>query len=415
MKRNLFLGVLLVLASFPGNAQVRHGQSSIADEGQVQASNFWGKYVASCGGSHYVRKAPGIFVELRGFRITTSYDAISEADRLNGLQAKGSSQFTASAHRFYSNSAWHAWSDGIPDDMKIINSVRFQKASGRWTFHGAGYFNDYAHPVTCSDVPGFRSAAKDEVPSNKVQIDDTHVFPIESFTIWESSSNEVANRFGPSATFIGWKIIYTGTAFNYRPPPVESYWYKDGVQWAYDGSAQFSNVGKGQLWASRGWQEPGHWEVGSYAVKIFVRKQLVAVGKFEIVADDQLSREVSYDGIYKFSESDGSLWLRFYGDGTAVYLSTPNSSASDALNTATTCLTREKSPFRTGCSDFWSWIGKYTIDGSQIAIIAISADGVAPLTGNIEHNGLRLRFDVQQATPPKELRFAFMKMRLWVP
>jgi hypothetical protein len=34
MKRNLILGLLLVFTSFVGNAQVRHGQSSTADEGQ---------------------------------------------------------------------------------------------------------------------------------------------------------------------------------------------------------------------------------------------------------------------------------------------------------------------------------------------------------------------------------------------
>lgn len=252
MRATLYAIFLLGTLCLTTPAQVRGTRSSGQDEGQREAATFWNKYVASCGGSRYVRKAPGIFVELRGFRIITNYDPITEADRLNGIQAKGSSQFTASAHRFYSNSAWHAWVNGIPEDMTLINSVRFQKASGRWTFHSVGYFNDYAHPVTCSDVPGFRSASRNEVPSNTVQIDDTHVFPIESFTIWESSSNEVANRFGPTATFIGWKIIYTGTAFNYRPPSVESYWYKDGLQWSYDGSAQFSNVGKGQLWASKG-------------------------------------------------------------------------------------------------------------------------------------------------------------------
>lgn len=104
-----------------------------------------------------------------------NYDPITEADRLNGVQAKGSSQFTASAHRLYSNSAWHAWGNGIPDDMTLINSVRFQKVSDRWAFQGVGYFNDYAHPVSCPDIPGFRSATKNETPSNSIQINDTRL------------------------------------------------------------------------------------------------------------------------------------------------------------------------------------------------------------------------------------------------
>jgi hypothetical protein len=262
----------------------------------------------------------------------------------------------------------------VQQQTKDRKSVRFQKTSGHWTFRGVGYFNDYAHPVTCSDVPGFGSPSKNEVPSNNVQIDDTHVFPIESFTIWESSSNEVANRFGPSATFVGWKIIYTGTAFNYKPPPVESYWYKDGVQWSYDGSAQFSNVGKGQLWASKGWQEPGHWDVGSYAVKIYVRKQLVAVGKFEIVADDQLPKDILFDGIYKSDTGrDGTAWFRFYSDGSAVFLGIPKSYSDRygddaALRTASECLTRGQPAVRAdGTKLSWA-VGRYTIDGSHIEI-----------------------------------------------
>jgi hypothetical protein len=413
--RRIILTMLCLIGtlSLITEAQVRRGNgaqkstsaSSSQDEGQREATKFWSKYVASCGGSHYIRKAPSIFVELRGFHITMNYEPITEADRLNGIQAKGSSRFTASAHRFYSNSAWHQWSDSVPEDMNLVNSVRFQKTRGRWTYNGVGYFNDYAKTVTCSDVPGFRRAAANEIPTNTIQINDTHVFPIESLTFWESSSKENGNRFSQSSTTsVNWKIIYTETAFEYTPPPVESYWYKDGVQWSYAGVAKFSNSGKGQLWDGKGWAEPGHWQTGKYTVKIYVRKQLAVIGSFEIIADEQLPHQLRYDGVYTVDDYNHthSLWLRFYDSGAVVYLMIPKT-AGDPLNLAPTCLTTQHGVYRDGCDD-WRDIGTYTINASNIEI-RLKAGGNA--SGTIGHNKLTMNW---ANTSP----FRFIQMRLWV-
>jgi hypothetical protein len=156
---------------------INRAQSS----GEQEATRFWNNYVASCSGTHYVRKAPGIFVELRGFHIQMRYDPITEADKLNGIEAKGQSSFEASAYRIYSNSSWHAWGNGIPDDMQLINSVIFQKTRGRWKFYGVGYFSDYAKTVTCSDLPWMNTAKKRENATNAIMINDTHVYPIKNF------------------------------------------------------------------------------------------------------------------------------------------------------------------------------------------------------------------------------------------
>src|SRR5215210_7374338 len=105
---------LMVALTFPeaSLAQRRNGRrapvtSNKQYSGEQDATKFWSNYIASCGGSHYARKAPGIFVELRGFRVQMKYDPITEADRLNGIEAQGKSWFEASTYRIYSNSRWN--------------------------------------------------------------------------------------------------------------------------------------------------------------------------------------------------------------------------------------------------------------------------------------------------------------------
>lgn len=375
---------------------------------EQEAGKFWTHYVASCGGSRYLRKAPGVFVELRGFRIRNANDPITEADRLNGVEAKGQSSFGATAHRFYSNSAWQPWHDGIPEDVSLINSVKFERVRGRWRFYGVGYFNDYAKPVTCSDIPGFRPTKLNEVPTNSVQINDTHVFPIQTFTFWDSNTKLTANKFPKSTTtFVNWRITYTETAFDYSLPPVESRWYKDGQEWSYDGAARFDNNGAGHIYAGKGWNEPGRWEIGTYTVKVYLRKQLIAQRSFEIVSDDSIAGTLRYDGVYYLKINGGIWFLRFQGDGTVNDLFAPhagNMEFNDSLwyymegcletkgksaDQLSHCYAVERpsmfNPNPPESKDFNGGIGAYQRNGSQIEFtlqpafartVSISFDGM---------------------------------------
>lgn len=379
------------------------GQSS----GEQEAAKFWSKYIAFCSGSHYARNAPGVFIELRGFRIQMKYDSITEADRLNRIEEKGQSWFEASAYRIYSNSSWHAWGNGIPKDMQLTNSVRFQKAHGRWNFYGVGYFNDYAKTVSCSDVPGFRSTTMNEVPTNTVQIDDYHNFPIESFIFWDSKTNLVRDKFPQSTTtYVNWKITFTGTAFDYSLPPVESYWYKNGEQWSYDGRANRDNVSGGHLWAGKGWDEPGHWEAGTYTVKVYLRKQLIAQRSFKIVSDESLPGEVRFDGLYYQRFQNGSYWFfRLFRNGAVRDLGGPSKDNFESLlENAWRCTDDDiiNGMFSSGtfdyyCKDFNLGQGTYSVQGSQIEFTTNSkfhrADGGINFKGTITNTGLKLNWD----------------------
>jgi hypothetical protein len=328
------------------------------------------------------------------------------------VEAKGQSGFTATSHRFYSRSAWHAWGNGMPADMQLTNSVKFQKRRGEWKFYGVGYFNDYAKPVTCSDIPGFETKQKNETPTNTIQISDTHVFPIEYFTIWNSNTNENGSRFAQSTTtFINWKIYYTQTAFDYTPPQTQSYWYKDGVQWSYSDSANFSNASKGQLWTGKGWAEPGKWEIGKYTIKIYVRKQLVKIGTFEIVSDSELPQTLRFDGLYKSSDSDNkSDYLRFYEDGRVLLgYSIPNNTKLYRLGI---CVGFNRSKYAEGCGDFGYRQGRYTVSGNNIYFSYDDDSGGVPVsvTGTIGNNMLKLNYDVGPGTLYNNLTSTFINV-----
>jgi hypothetical protein len=399
---------LLILISPPtvSTAQRRGSKraaTNVATTGEQQASRFWSQYIASCGGSHYARKAPGVFVEFRGFRIQVDYQPVSDADRLNGVQAKGISRFSASAHRHYSRSSWHEWDEGIPQDMQLTNSVRFQKRNGQWSFSGVGYFNDFAKTVTCSDVPGFRNPKMRETATNAVQITDHHNFPIKSFIFWDTNTNIVGDRFPQSTTtFINWKITYSGTAFSYTLPPVESRWFKEGAEWSYASSANFDNVSEGHLWHGKGWADAGHWEIGSYTVKVYLRKQLIAEKSFEIVRDDALPGNVRFDGLYYQRFQDGSYWFfRFFENGMVRDLGGPLRNSFEALLKDAWGCTNDFMlryyNFDSYCKEFNMGQGSFTLAGNQITFSTQSKfhrrEGRIDFNGTVLSSGLKLQWN----------------------
>lgn len=366
--------------------------------GEQEAARFWKTYVAACGGSHYVKRSHAVFVELRAFRIEMKYEPITEADRLNGVQAKGTTSFAATAYRFYEKSAWQPWGNGIPESMNLYNAVRFQKTGGKWIFQPVGYFNRFAQPVSCGEVPGFRPSSANETATNSIQISDYHNFPIEEFFFWESNTNEAGTRFAKSrTTYVNWKVVYSGTAFTYKPPAVQSVWLKDGVEWSRADSSQFSNVSRGQLWAGKGWAEPGNWETGTYSVKLYIRGQLVKVGTFEIVPDSEVDSKLRFDGLYRSEEKEGTGkhdWLRFYEDGRVLLgIGMPQRARLDI------CVSFQRTKYAMGCTDYSYRTGYYRLSGDSISFSWPEGDDgvLVNITGRVGPNILTLDYDLPTA------------------
>jgi len=61
--------------------------------------------------------------------------------------------------------------------------------------------------------------------------------------------------------------------------------FTDTWQWSkrrYEEFFDDSRNGRGQYCNQYGWNEPGHWEIGTYEVTIYVNKRKVASDHFEI-------------------------------------------------------------------------------------------------------------------------------------
>lgn len=394
----------IVLFISVSSGQVRRNQPvSTQDEAQREASKFWSNYVASCGVSHYVKQSYAIFIELRGFRLTMKYDPITEADRVNGVQAKGVTGYTATSHRFYEKGSWQSWGNGLPQGLNFVSAVRFQKVRGQWKFQPVGYFDQFAQTVNCGEIPGHRSAAFYEMPTNAIDVNDNLRLPIQQFFFWDSNTNIVADKFPQSiTTFVNWKIIYGGTAFDYSLSPLESHWYKNQVQVFETTSAHLNNSNPAQLWTGVGWAEPGKWEVGDYEVKIFVRKRLAKIGRFQIVPDAEFSPELRFDGLYKsqIGKSDQYTWLRFYPDGTVLMVS--GVLTFDHLRF---CVNKDAASRKAeglysanGCDGFSYRRGKYVLSGNDISFSFLGSDGsrgaLVSVQGTIGSYVLTLNYDV---------------------
>ena len=121
------------------------------DEGQREAEKFWKPYAPTCSGITYMKSGKQGYIEMNGFRITAEYDPITQADRLNGIEAKGTSRIKSDTYRSFYDSKWHEWKNGSPTNLGRV--AHFQRFKGQWKFEGGAYFNEFALTMNCSEVP----------------------------------------------------------------------------------------------------------------------------------------------------------------------------------------------------------------------------------------------------------------------
>lgn len=367
--------------------------------GEQEAARFWRNYVAACNGSYYVKKTPSVFVELRGFNIRMRYDPITEADKLNGVEAKGKSWFEASAYRIYSKAQWHQWGNGMPDDMTLVNWVMFKKVRGRWSFYNEAYFRQFANSITCSDLPGHGGLGGNSTPTNSIALTDNHHFPITNFTFWNRENNEKGSRFLQYNTnVLNWVISTQGTAFFYSLNNINYYWYKDGKV-VSSGKEVSIDSSEGKIWGGAA----RNWEAGIYTVKVYQDGRLIATGNFEIIADrttpniSNTRAGLRFGGLYRLNaetvdpNNKRIIWLRFYRKGTVLLLSTDYSfnlrDVADCFESGSTCHNVSR----------WIYDGKYSISGDAIyfTVRGHADDWQTAPTGILQGNAVRGEMKLQ--------------------
>jgi hypothetical protein len=145
------------------------GAEPVTSDAKTAAAEFWGKRITKCGDSAYtVMKDQGggtlAILEFKNvsFTIIRSNSPISEADKLNGIEFKGTTLLVAKATRafktpmgFGQKQQWMEWANGAQDQGQDIYASIVKK-KGRWVIEPGNYF---ATPtatfkaIKCSEIP----------------------------------------------------------------------------------------------------------------------------------------------------------------------------------------------------------------------------------------------------------------------
>lgn len=149
------------------------------NEANTEAAKAWGKYFLKCGDSYYCQ-LPETHTNLRKpiceFRlvsITTQELALSEPDRLNGIQRKLTSQFASKAERCYLTYYYHdypdEWEKWGPGGQLSVNLI---KQSGAWTVTTNFPFPPMTRTKnSCSDFPNALADSEQSAPlTNKTEL-----------------------------------------------------------------------------------------------------------------------------------------------------------------------------------------------------------------------------------------------------
>lgn len=168
-------------------SEVAKEPTSLQEEAQLEAENYWNKFIFNCGesdfmyshrpavpksASRYYDQPLDIYYEMRNLSISTDGDTPnprSEADRLNeqssptGIEWSGNTSISASPMRVYlsqdtpdgfTSEGWNKWRE----ESNALFKVELSKRNGKWAFgeirslgaHGAGDFKK----ANCQQIPG---------------------------------------------------------------------------------------------------------------------------------------------------------------------------------------------------------------------------------------------------------------------
>jgi hypothetical protein len=150
MKLALLLSLVFFVLFDP---QTNYGQSSSQAEAERQARSFWARKITKCGEDHFTKWGSDRIVQYKGASISVTPQRISETDRLNGYQYRGSILLSFRAQREYRGGRWTDWRKPMGSGM----SNGIVKKSGRWDIKEVGGINSSnMDAVACAEVNRLR-------------------------------------------------------------------------------------------------------------------------------------------------------------------------------------------------------------------------------------------------------------------
>jgi len=126
-------------------------------EAQEQAQKFVEAQLTRCGDSSYgVRKIANdnSLYQFKGPKVSVKDQELTQADKLNGIEWKGSSTFSAEAWRVYDvTGKWGPWRQGFTS-LGVGLGVTMYKQEGHWKFGSDGNVKPNSYEkADCSKLP----------------------------------------------------------------------------------------------------------------------------------------------------------------------------------------------------------------------------------------------------------------------
>lgn len=134
--------------------------SPLTAEADNLAKQYWDSGLSKCGEFHYGRTwiriglpVADVIFQYKDLEIETKPGKITEADKLNGIEWKGTSYLKPSAYRYcdYKTKKWTAWRNGVPSQPTVYANLIKQR--GEWSV-GKNIIEDMRYKkIDCEDVP----------------------------------------------------------------------------------------------------------------------------------------------------------------------------------------------------------------------------------------------------------------------
>jgi hypothetical protein len=127
-------------------------QSGIDAEAQMEAEKYWGALLTKCGGTIYGkdnRQAVDQIYEFRDTSTRVKSRALSDADRMNGIEWSGNAYLDSKTSRVLTGKNWGPWRDG----SIYLNSEKMEKVHGQWKFGVSADARPPLRTFDCSELP----------------------------------------------------------------------------------------------------------------------------------------------------------------------------------------------------------------------------------------------------------------------
>jgi len=138
IKATLVAVSIVVLAGFVTSCRTKlspagASKSGIDAEAQQEAEKYWESLLTKCGGIIYGkdnRRAVDQIYEFRDTSIKIKPRVLSDADKMNGVQWSGDTDFDSKTSRVLIGGKWGPWRDG----SIYLNSEKMEKVHAQWKF-----------------------------------------------------------------------------------------------------------------------------------------------------------------------------------------------------------------------------------------------------------------------------------------